>query len=80
MFFSSKKQQDASPQFTYKDPNSKAKSSSLFDDYSVLMSNMSSLHDLELDKLSVDDHIEGIKFYSYLKFKRMIDATIKNEI
>tara|TARA_B110000285_G_C14772721_1_gene444771 strand:+ start:200 stop:331 length:132 start_codon:yes stop_codon:yes gene_type:complete len=41
---------------------------------------MDSLQGLELDKLQVDDHIEAIKFYSYLKFRRLIEANIKTEI
>jgi hypothetical protein len=41
---------------------------------------MDLLQGLELDKLHVDDHIEAIKFYSYLKFRRMIEANIKTEI
>ena len=41
---------------------------------------MDSLEDLNLESLNVDEHIEGIKFYSYLKFKRVIEASIKKEI
>jgi hypothetical protein len=41
---------------------------------------MDALQDLDLEKLDVDEHIQAIKFYSFLKFKRMIVENIKTEI
>lgn len=78
MFFSKSENKS---KFTYKTNNlKKQKPNSIFDDFELLMNNMNSLQDLDLDKLSADDHIQAIKFYSYVKFKRLLLENVKAEI
>ena len=47
---------------------------SIFDDFSILMDNLEHVQDLDLKSLSEDEHKQAIGFYSFIKFKRFIDA------
>jgi hypothetical protein len=44
------------------------------------MDNMDSLKELDFDEMNASDHIQAIKFYSFLKFRRYIVKEIKDEI
>ena len=41
---------------------------------------MHELKKLDLKNLSAADHIQAIKFYSFLKFRRFIMQSIKDEV
>ena len=40
--------------------------------YAALKGNMGELNKLDLESLSAADHVQAIKFYSFLKFRRFI--------
>ena len=54
--------------------------SSIFDDFGTLQNNMGELKKLDMNSLSAADHVQAIKFYSFLKFRRFIQDTIKDEV
>ena len=41
---------------------------------------MGELNKLDLNSLSAADHVQAIKFYSFLKFRRFILMSIKDEV
>jgi hypothetical protein len=54
--------------------------SSIFDDFGTLQNNMDELKKLDMNTLSAADHVQAIKFYSFLKFRRFIQDSIKDEV
>ena len=62
------------------DPASFFQASTIFDDFGTLMDNMDSLKEIDFEELTSSDHIQAIKFYSFLKFRRYIVKEIKDEI
>lgn len=57
-----------------------SKKGTIYDDFQMLINNMSVLEDIEIDKMSMEEHQKAIQFYTFVKSKRMIEDIVENKI